>query len=69
MKRFPSDLSMPVKWIVATLGNGSSSMKYLAQLFEALESYYHPANVGRHSIKLTEFLAKLASAFVRRAHR
>ena len=41
----------------------------LCQLVQSLESYYHPANIGRHSVKLTEFMAKLADAFIRRLHR
>ncbi len=69
VRRIQADLSTYVGWIAATLGNSSSTMKYLAQMFEALDSYYHPANVGRHSHKLAEFAAKLTNAFARRVHR
>ena len=44
-------------------------MRQLAQMFRALESYFHPANSGRYSPKLHEFLGKLTSAFARRVHR
>ena len=34
-----------------------------------MESYYHPANIGKHSLKLTEFMAKLTDTFVKRVHK
>ena len=63
------DLTNVVKWITSTLGNGSSTQKYLEQLFRALESYYHPANFGSHSPKLIDFLSKLTNLFIRRLHK
>ena len=65
------DLTTASKWIVATLGGGeeNATMRQLAQMFRALESYFHPANSGRYSTKLHEFLGKLTGAFARRVHR
>jgi proteasome activator subunit 4 len=63
------DLTQVVKWITYSLGSGSSTQKYLDQLFRALESYYHPANFGIHSPKLMDFLSKLTNMFMRRLHK
>ena len=42
------DLTVASKWIVATLGGeDNATMRQLAQMFQALESYFHPANSGR----------------------
>jgi proteasome activator subunit 4 len=63
------DMTHVVKWITATMGQKSSTQKYLDQMFRALESYYHPANFGRHSLKLIDFLARLTNFFIRRLHK
>jgi hypothetical protein len=63
------DLTNVVKWMTSTMGSGSSTSKYLDQMFRALESYYHPANFGRHSHKLIDFLARLTNSFLRRLHK
>ena len=44
------DLTTASKWIVATLGGEgeNATMRQLAQMFRALESYFHPANSGRY---------------------
>jgi hypothetical protein len=55
--------------MTSTMGSGSSTSKYLDQMFRALESYYHPANFGRHSHKLIDFLARLTNSFLRRLHK
>ena len=36
---------------------------------QSVESYYHPANIGKHSLKLTEFMARLSDTFVKRVHK
>ena len=41
----------------------------MEQLFKALESYYHPANVGGHTYKLMNFLIRVTQSFVRRVHK
>lgn len=63
------DVQTSCKWIVASVGSKSSTQRYLDQMFQCLESYYHAANYGRHSQKLAEFLFKLTSVFIRRLHR
>jgi proteasome activator subunit 4 len=58
-----------VRWIVATMGGDSEIFTYLEQMFNALESYFHTANHGQHSIKLSEFMYKLATLFVKRIYK
>ena len=65
----PLDSGHISRWIVATYGRGSSTQKFLDQQLKALESYFHPANVGGHTFKLMTFLMRLTQAFVRRVHR
>ena len=36
---------------------------------QSVESYCHPANIGKHSLKLTEFMARLSDTFVKRVHK
>lgn len=59
----------PRRWIVNTLGGRSQTQRYLTQLLRCLESYYQPANVGVHSVRLMEFMSRLAGCFVKRVHR
>ncbi|XP_057375631.1 proteasome activator complex subunit 4-like [Daphnia carinata] len=63
------DLGAVVTWIVATLGGGSSCQDHLDALFKAINSYYHPSNVGTWHTKLNDFLRRLPAAFVKRLHR
>lgn len=62
--------SIPVvaTWIVAMLGNGSSSMQYLRDLFIAIKHFYHPSNAGDFQTDLISFLSMLAQAFVDRIY-
>ncbi|CAF0736207.1 unnamed protein product [Didymodactylos carnosus] len=55
-------------WIVAMLGNGSSCLQYLKDLFTAIKTFYHPSNTGKFQQDLVGFLSKLAQAFVDRVH-
>lgn len=64
-----SDMTTIVRWIVSTMGPSSSTQRHLRQMVLAIETYYNAANCGRHSVKLIEFMWKLAQAFVRRIHR
>ena len=41
------DSQTAARWIVQTLGGGSQTQHYLHRLFLSIESYYHPANIGR----------------------
>ncbi len=63
------DLGAVVTWIVATLGGGSTCQDHLDALFKAINSYYHPSNVGTWHTKLNDFLRRLPAAFVKRLHR
>lgn len=55
-------------WIVAHLGGGSSCQDHLDQLLKAIESYFHPANIGRWCQRLKQLLSKLPYCFVTRLH-
>lgn len=55
-------------WIVAMLGNGSSCLQYLQNLFTAIKSFYHPSNTGKFQQELIMFLSKLTQAVVDRIH-
>ena len=63
------DSTTAARWIVNTLGGEGPTQNFLSQLFQSLESYYHPANIGKYSIKLTEFMAKISDAFIKRVRR
>lgn len=63
------DSNTAAKWIVNTIGGNSPTQHFLTQLLQSLESYYHPANVGKYSIKLTEFMSKLSDTFIKRVRR
>lgn len=63
------DLGAVVTWIVASLGGGSNCQDHLDALFKAINSYYHPSNVGTWHTKLNDFLRRLPAAFVKRLHR
>ena len=55
-------------WLVAMMGNGSSCLKYLKDLFTATKTFYHPSNTGDFQQDLVSFLAKLSQAFIDRVH-
>jgi proteasome activator subunit 4 len=63
------DSNTAARWVVNTLGGGGKTQEYLGQLLFSLESYYHPANTGKYILKLTEFLARIVEAFIKRVHR
>lgn len=58
------DVNIAVKWIMGAMNSNPELFDKLEHMFTALDSYYHTANYGRHSFKLTDFLYKLVSAFV-----
>ena len=45
------------RWIVSTLGRGqagqSETQTYLTKLFGSIDSYFHPANIGRCVLFIT----------------
>jgi hypothetical protein len=61
-------MSSITTWIVAMLGNGSSCLNYLQDLFTAIKTFYHPSNSGKFQQDLISFLSKLSQAFVDRVH-
>ncbi|XP_012226473.1 proteasome activator complex subunit 4B-like [Linepithema humile] len=56
-------------WIVAILGNGSSAQMYLEKFLKTIETYLYPANYGRWTVKLRDFLARLPYYFIQRLHK
>ena len=56
------------KWIVYTLGPGSTSMSHLSKMLRAIRSYYHPANLNNSSEQLHGFISSLCSNFINRLH-
>ncbi len=63
-KRPIVDINTSVKWIVAVMNKNPEMFDCLEQMFTALDSYYHTAN-----IKLHQFLYKLVKDFVAKIHR
>ena len=63
------DVGASVKWMVASITSSSSTLDRLERMMDALESYFHPANIGGHCKKLTMFLSKLTGAVTRRLHK
>ncbi|CAF0754546.1 unnamed protein product [Rotaria sp. Silwood1] len=61
-------ISITATWIVAMMGNGSSCLQYLKDLFTAIKSFYHPSNTGDFQQDLVSFLSKLSQAFLDRVH-
>lgn len=52
-----------------TLGANSSVQRRICDLFGALESYFHPSNIGRWTDKLLNFIQRLALAVCQRVHK
>ncbi|XP_050294149.1 proteasome activator complex subunit 4B-like [Anthonomus grandis grandis] len=68
-KQHKIDSAAIAVWIVACLhGDNNPTFFYFEKLMQTLESYFHPANVGRWTFKLRELLKKLAYLFVQRVH-
>jgi hypothetical protein len=63
-----SDESYAAQWIVSMIGNGSSCLQYLRDLFIAIKSFYHPSNTGEFQENLVKFILKLVEDFVDRVH-
>ena len=68
-KKVTIDINTSVKWIISIMNYNSEIFEKLDLMFRSLDSYYQTANFGRHSMKLTEFLHKLVSAFVGKIYR
>jgi hypothetical protein len=50
------------------MGNNSSCIQYLRDLFIAIKNFYHPSNTGEFQTELISFLSMLAQAFVDRVY-
>ncbi|KAJ8044540.1 Proteasome activator complex subunit 4 [Holothuria leucospilota] len=55
--------------IVYMMGPDGVCQRYLEKFFTAIESYFHPSNMGKYTFKLLRILSKLPSLFVERLHR
>jgi len=62
-------VSTTARWIVYMINTDNGCLDHLSTLFKALESFYHPSNYGRHSIRLLKFLCQLTDNFIKRLHR
>ncbi|XP_015178192.1 PREDICTED: proteasome activator complex subunit 4B-like [Polistes dominula] len=69
MKTHKMDTLSIAIWIVSVLGNKSSAQIYLEKFLKSIETYFQPANVGKWSGKLREFLMKLPYRFILRIHK
>jgi len=63
-----NSLASITRWIVSSIGGGSSSQGHLDRLLVALESYYHPANANGASDSLHNFVSLLCHFFIKRVH-
>jgi len=63
-----SCLGSMTKWIVSSLGGGSTSQSHLSSLLGAVQSYYHPANSNNSSELLHVFISCLCTYFLDRVH-
>ncbi|CAF4391229.1 unnamed protein product, partial [Adineta steineri] len=70
MPSLQDNYSVPdlTKWIVSMMGNGSSCLQYLQDLFITIKSFYHPSNTGGFQQDLVKFVSKLAEYFVTRVY-
>ena len=68
-KKFTLDMTSMVRWVVSVMNGHPAIFDQLEQMFNALESYYHTANFGAHSLKLCEFLLKLVQQFVTKIYK
>ena len=55
-------MSSVTTWIVAMLGNGSSCLQYLQDLFTAIKSFYHPSNTGKFQSRINYFSFKISTS-------
>ena len=57
-----------VRWLVASLGPGCSSLAQLHTLLRAVAPHFHAATGAAHQDRLVDFLSQLIHAFSRRLH-
>lgn len=56
-------------WLIGMLGGNSTCQRHITQLFKAVESYYHPSNLGKWNVKLSQLLQWLPSCFIQRLYK
>ncbi|CAF4180385.1 unnamed protein product [Rotaria sordida] len=56
------------RWIVCMIGNRSSCLQYLQDLFIAIKTFYHPSNTGDFQEDLVSFVLNLSYCFVERLY-
>ena len=63
----PTGIAM---WIVANLGgkDGQEIQKYTMKMFDAIQSFYHPANSDKVSEELAKFVEDLVYFLIKRLH-
>lgn len=54
------------RWIIATLGNGSSSLQLLRELLFVMKTFLHPSNDGTFQENLIDFIHNLTVNFIKR---
>ena len=51
------------QWIVSMIGNRSSCLQYLHDLFISIKSFYHPSNTGKFQENIIKFVLRLVEDF------
>ncbi|CAF3716099.1 unnamed protein product [Rotaria sp. Silwood1] len=54
------------RWFVAMIGNRSSCLQYMHELFIAIKTFYYPSNTGEFQKYLIELILQLTEQFVER---
>ncbi|XP_062621766.1 LOW QUALITY PROTEIN: proteasome activator complex subunit 4B-like [Saccostrea cucullata] len=65
------DIGATVTWIVSMMGGPSGSLvqDHIDSFFKALQSFFHPSNLGKWNIKLSGLLMNFPKLVVKRIHR
>lgn len=64
-----TDIEPFVVWIVSMIGGVNNVQDHIDKLFQTLQTFYHPSNLGKWNIKLSGLLMSFPIAFVRRINR
>nr|UCK81620.1 proteasome activator complex subunit 4 [Arenicola marina] len=63
------DVINSVWWMISMMGGGTTAQSYLDKMLKALESFYHPSNIGKWNGRLMKLIFKLPHSLIRRLHR
>lgn len=65
------DIGATITWIVSMMGgpNGAVVQDHIDSFFKALQSFFHPSNLGKWNIKLSGLLMNFPKLVVKRIHR